>query len=101
MRTTTIPTIHRHPARKDLSGARLSAAPEWSGNATAQWTDDLGSTGLEWFARAEYVYRGSNFSHPVGVNGDPLQEIDSYGLVNASIGLRGDQGWNVTLWAKT
>jgi iron complex outermembrane receptor protein len=88
------------PGSQDLSGRRLSAAPEWSGNATAQWTADLGSTDIDWFARAEYVYRGWSYSHPVGENGDPLQKIDSYGLVNASVGLRADQGWNLTLWVK-
>jgi iron complex outermembrane receptor protein len=85
---------------QDLSGKRLSAAPEWSGNATAQWTDDLGSTAMDWFIRGEYAYRDWTYSHPVGVNGDPLQRIAGYGLFNASVGLRSEQGWNATLWIK-
>jgi iron complex outermembrane receptor protein len=88
------------PGSQNLSGRRLSAAPEWSGNATAQYTNDLGSTSLDWFVRAEYAYRGWTYSHPVGENGDPLQKIDSYGIVNASVGLRADQGWDITLWVK-
>jgi iron complex outermembrane receptor protein len=85
---------------QDLTGKELSAAPEWAGNLTAQYRRDLGSTALDWLIRAEYAYRGSSFSHPVGDNGDPLQEIDSYGLVNASLGLIAEQGWDVRLWVK-
>jgi iron complex outermembrane receptor protein len=88
------------PGSQDLSGRRLSAAPEWSGNATAQYTNDLGSTAMDWFVRGEYAYRDWTYSHPVGENGDPLQRIDGYGLFNASVGLRSEEGWNATLWVK-
>ncbi len=35
---------------------------------------------------------GSSLSHPVGDGGDPMQEIGSYGLVNASLGISSDAG---------
>jgi len=85
---------------QDLTDKQLSAAPEWVGNLTAQYMAGLGATSLDWFVRGEYVYRGSSLSHPVGDGGDPLQEIGSYGLVNASVGLQSDSGWDITLWGK-
>jgi iron complex outermembrane receptor protein len=85
---------------QDLTDKQLSAAPEWVGNLRAEYTTGLGATSLDWFVRGEYVYRGSSLSHPVGDGGDPLQEIDSYGLVNASVGLQSDRGWDITLWGK-
>ena len=88
------------PGAQDLTDEQLSAAPKWVGNLNAQYTAGLGSTSLEWFMRGEYSYRGSSLSHPVGDGGDPMQEIDSYGLVNASLGLSSARGWDITLWGK-
>ncbi len=85
---------------QDLTDKQLSSAPKWVGNLTAQYTAGLGNTSLDWFVRGEYAYRDSSLSHPVGDGGDPLQEIDSYGLVNASLGLQSDRGWDITLWGK-
>jgi iron complex outermembrane recepter protein len=85
---------------QDLSGETLSAAPRTSANFSAQYTDMLADTGFEWYVRGEYSFRDSSYSHPVGINGDPLQEIDSYGIVNASLGLVAAQGWSLVVWGK-
>src|SRR5690606_31758291 len=31
---------------------------------------------------------------------DPLYKVDSYAVVNASLGLKSEAGWSVSLWAK-
>jgi len=85
---------------QDLTGKRLSQAPRWSANLNAQYSDTLGTTGLDWYLRGEYDFRGTANAHPVGTNGDPRQRIPSYGLFNASLGLLSEHGWEVILWGK-
>ena len=84
---------------QDLSGARLSQAPLWSANLVAQYSDALGASNFNWFARGEYVFRDSAYAHAVGQNGDPLQLMPSYGLFNASFGLS-NHNWRLNLWGK-
>ena len=61
--------------------------------------DDLGSTAGVVRPRGIRLPRLELFT-PGRRIGDPLQEIDAYGLVNASVGFAPDQGWKVTLWGK-
>jgi len=55
---------------------------------------------LTWHLRGEYAYRDDSYAHSVGAGGDPMQEIDAYGLFNASLGLDLAGGWSLKLWGK-
>lgn len=69
-----------------LNGNRLPQAPEFSGNAIVRYTFDLGESGavtLQGDGRYQtYVYSG--------VDNDPAERVDGYGIANARIQWRSD-----------
>lgn len=85
---------------QDLSGRELPASPKWSGNIALQYEDDAMDGYFTWYLRGEYAYRGNSYAHSVGLGGDPMQVIESYGLFNASLGFDFPGGWSLKLWGK-
>ncbi|MEM1114710.1 MAG: TonB-dependent receptor [Pseudomonadota bacterium] len=81
----------------DYSGNKLTRAPEWTFNAGAQYNWTFGG-GLGGIARLEYAYQDEFFTRP---NNDPFFAADSQNLVNARLGIRGnDDSWEATLWGR-
>ena len=85
---------------QDLTGQTPHYSPEWQGSLVAEWRSALGSTGLEWFIRPEYLYIGEqNIGANTNLNPQSIQ--DSYGLVNLHLGLSGGDGrWQITAYGK-
>lgn len=82
---------------RDLSGNRLSRAPEWQFAGSAVYTAPLGGS-LEASLRADYQWQSrvyfSFFNHP-------LNSQDSYGVLNLSASIGSDDGrWRLTAFAR-
>ena len=71
---------------QDLSGTRPHFSPEFQGSLVADWRDDWGGKGLQWFLRGEHQYIGKQ---NIGDNSDnnPQSEVDAVGLINLRLGL--------------
>jgi len=81
---------------QDLSGKNLDNAPEWTGNVGAEYRNSLPFGNLEWFARADAVYRDDTLLDPAQ---DPRSKQDSFTLYSARLGVESpDQRWKLTFW---
>lgn len=84
--------------RQDLSGEQLNGQSPWTANLNGQYNGSFGTSGLYWYARAEWVYRGTRIDFP---SLDERTEQEAYSLFNARFSLFSDtQGWEVALWGK-
>jgi len=80
----------------NLAGLRLNAAPKLSFNLAADYAANVGRS-LEADAGVSYSWRSDAYT----VAGDPNTIIGSYGLLNAHIGVSGDDGrWRLGLIAR-
>jgi len=81
---------------QDLSGETLDNAPEWTGNVGGEYRNNFFIGNLEWFARADAIYRDDAY---LDQSLDPASKQGSYTLYNARLGIESlDQGWRVTAW---
>lgn len=84
-------------ARQDLTGARLSVAPEWTGTLGAAYDVPLGNSldfGINADARYSSSYLASGF-------GNPLSDQDSYVTLDAGIRIGANDGnWQVAVIGK-
>jgi len=86
------------PALFLLPGDNLSNAPEWVVTSSITWTPPIGNTGLTGLV---YVDQRTSSDYNTGSDLFPEKEQDSFTVVNARIGIRGDeQRWAVELWAQ-
>ncbi|WP_294265180.1 TonB-dependent receptor [uncultured Sphingomonas sp.] len=86
------------PALRVLPGKQLSNAPEIVATASASWTPELGSSGLQGLF---YVDTRVTDDYNTGSDLFPQKAQDSFVLVNARVGIRGrDELWALELWAQ-
>jgi outer membrane receptor protein involved in Fe transport len=80
----------------DLSGTKVPGVSETSINTWARWSFDIGST-MSGFVRAEYYYESD-----VQVISNVPTSVASreVGMINASAGLRWDNGFEVMVWGR-
>lgn len=80
----------------DLSGTKVPGVSETSINTWARYSFDLGAS-MSGFVRAEYYYESE-----VQVISNVPESVASreVGMVNASAGLRWDNGFEVMLWGR-
>ena len=83
----------------DASGARLPGVSEWAASFGGEYTQLGTFSGRqgEFFVATDISYRSDFSSSPT--ESDYLN-IDGYSLVNARIGFRGDDGWDVFAWGR-
>jgi len=85
----------------DLSGKPLSGVPEWSWSAGGDFAIPLGTTkwgDAQFNGRADYSWRSSYYT---AVSDSRYSLVPSYGVANARIGVRLDDGLiDLSLWAK-
>jgi iron complex outermembrane receptor protein len=82
----------------DLSDEPIAGAPKYSGALGVDYTRPLDRWGLEFYGHADYAYRSSFYTE---VSDSKYSEVDSFGLVNARLGVRSDNGrWDCSAWAK-
>jgi iron complex outermembrane receptor protein len=80
----------------NYAGDRLSNAPKWSYGVRGSVEQAIGG-GLKMDANATWSWRQSVYS----INGDPNSRVPSYGIVNANIGIGGENGnWRIGVYAR-
>ncbi len=83
----------------DVSGTRLPGLSEWAGSLGAEATlpsSFLGTQG-EFFLAGDASYR-SEFSSSASYS--PYLVVDGYSLLNARMGFRAGEDWDLFLWAR-
>lgn len=83
----------------DISGERLPGVSEWSATLGGEYTLPgafLGRDG-EYFAAFDASWRSNFSSDPAGSH---YMDIDGYALLNARLGFRGGDGWDVYVWSR-
>jgi iron complex outermembrane recepter protein len=83
----------------DASGTRLPGVSEWAASFGGEYTQPASFSGRqgEFFVATDVSYRSDFSSSPT--ESDYLN-IDGYSLVNARIGFRGDDGWDLFAWGR-
>ena len=83
----------------DASGTRLPGLSEWAASIGGEYTIPGAFSGHagEYFFAADASYRSDFSSSPT--ESDYLN-IDGYSLLNARVGFRGDNGWDVFAWGR-
>ena len=83
----------------DASGTRLPGVSEWAASFGGEYAQPATFSGHqgEFFVATDISYRSDFSSSPT--ESDYLN-IDGYSLVNARIGFRGDDGWDVFAWGR-
>ncbi len=83
----------------DASGTRLPGLSEWAGAFGAEYKTPGRFSGRdgEWFGAADVSVRTDFSSSPTESR---YLNIDGYSLLNARIGFRGDNGWDVFAWGR-
>ena len=85
------------PAGDDFSGNRLAQSPEHSFGAVIDYRRPV-SARWDLSVHGQYVYRSDRYSDP---GNTPEFEADSYGLVDARIGLSNkSSGFGIHLWGR-
>lgn len=82
---------------QDLAGTRLANAPKFKFNVGGTYETPLAGTPMSLFTSANYVWQDDvNFA----LDGNPLSVQKSFGIANASIGLRStdSRNWEVSLF---
>lgn len=76
----------------DLTNRQLPQSPRWTGNATVEWSKQIGSN-ASWYTRFEEAFRSSSFSNLEGVAAAPLglpqfpYQTPSFAVSNLSAGI--------------
>ena len=83
----------------DLSGRPLSAQPVWVFSVGGEYAQQTNLAGLdgEAFLHAELGTRSKTFGDP---SDSKYTVIDGYNVVNASLGFREKEHWEVFVWAR-
>jgi iron complex outermembrane receptor protein len=86
---------------QDLSGARLAGVPKFTwtlGADVAQPIGNWGIRGIELYAHGDFSHRSSIYT---AVSNSRYSLAPGYGLLNARVGLRSDDGiWDLSVWAR-
>ena len=81
---------------QNFDGAEFIYSPEFQGSLTLAYdapvSDTLNLTGA---VSARYQSKSNTIFEDLD-----LYKVDPYGTVNASLGLKSESGWSVSLWAK-
>jgi iron complex outermembrane recepter protein len=83
----------------DASGTRLPGLSEWAGSLGGEYTlpGEFSKRQGEYFAAIDASFRSDFSSSPT--ESDYLN-IEGYTLVNARLGFRGDDGWDLFAWGR-
>jgi iron complex outermembrane receptor protein len=86
---------------QDLTGEVLAGVPEFTWSLSADYAAPLGEWGggqVELYTRGDYSYRSAIFT---AVTNSRFSEVPGYGLVNARLGVRREDGrWDLSVWAR-
>jgi iron complex outermembrane receptor protein len=92
-----IERIGNSAAACDLSGAGLPGLPKWSVSLGGDYAYPVEPLGGSFVVHADSSSKTRQFGDPTGSR---YTVIDGYTLVNASIGFRSTQGWEIAVFAR-
>jgi len=94
----TCPYLQSYQSYCNLSGQPLAGTPRWSASASAEYKHAVGGGGAYvGYAGGDWHLQSSLYS---AVNDDPFTRIAGYGVVNAHVGVRHEDGWDAELWVR-
>ena len=83
-------------------GQRLAQSPDWTANASASYSMDIGN-GATMVFRADWSHVG-DILHELVEKGSPLEDLvfeESYSLLNARVSyISPEEDWELALWGK-
>ena len=83
---------------QDLTGVQLGGIPKFTYSLGADVAQPIGGHGIEIYGHADFSHR-SRFN--TSSSNSRYAQVPSYGLFNARIGLRTDNGlWDISVWAR-
>lgn len=83
---------------QDLTGERRTESPEWTSSLSANWTDDLPGTQLDWFVRGEHQFVDEQLFQ---ISNDPQSLQEAYDIANFRVGLsHSESRWEVTAFVR-
>ncbi len=83
-------TFDKFAIRPDLEGEPLPSVPEWQYSLVGNYDFDFGGSGYTGFGRVEWTWQDDKNTDLLGAN--PLNDIDSYGLLNLRAGITSPSG---------
>ncbi|MDY6948457.1 MAG: TonB-dependent receptor [Pseudomonadota bacterium] len=94
---TSIDPIYPERGEQELKGNRLPQAPRWQVGVSGEYRLPISSV-LEITARADYKWQNEIY---FDLFNNPLNTQDSYGLLNASLGIGTlDERWSLTAFTR-
>uniref|UniRef100_B0SZK0 TonB-dependent receptor n=1 Tax=Caulobacter sp. (strain K31) TaxID=366602 RepID=B0SZK0_CAUSK len=81
---------------QNFDGQPFLYSPKFQGGLTAMFDRPVGD-GLRLRAAVNGRWQGKS---QADLEGNPLFVIDSYGLLNASVGVASDKGWELSIWGR-
>ena len=85
---------------QDLTGKPNTFSPKWSGNVAADWSGDIGSSGMRWAINGNVSFISDQFVGTVN-DANPQSLADGYALLGARITLSGpDDRWSISAFGK-
>ncbi|WP_029915938.1 TonB-dependent receptor [Caulobacter sp. UNC358MFTsu5.1] len=81
---------------QNFDGRPFLYSPKFQGGLTAMFDHEVGD-GLRLKAALNGRWQGKSSAD---LEGNPLFAIDGYGLVNGSVGLASDKGWELQVWGR-
>ena len=83
---------------QDLTGVQLGGIPKFTYSLGADVAQPIGGHGIEIYGHADFSHR-SSFN--TSSSNSRYAQVPGYGLLNARIGLRADNGlWDISVWAR-
>lgn len=80
----------------DYDGAEFIYSPRFQGSVVAAYDTPVSDTmNLNGAVSVRYQSKSNTI-----FENDPLYQIDSYAVVNASLGVKDESGWSLALWSK-
>jgi iron complex outermembrane receptor protein len=87
------------PQLKDISGSYLPGISKWAGTLGGEY-----SRRAQFFGRTGEVFLDADSSYRTPFSSSPSYSryliVGRYGLVNARVGYRWGNGWNLSLWSR-
>ena len=81
---------------ENFDGAEFIYSPRFQGSVVVAYDTPVSDT-LDFNGALSLRYQGE--ANTI-FEDDPLYKVDAYAVVNASLGVRSEAGWSVSLWAK-
>lgn len=92
----TVGGVPNPAAVQDLTGKPATFSPRWSGNVGAEWTGDLGDSGMTWAVNSNLSFTGDYYDGLVN-DANPQSKADGYALLGARVTINGEnERWSVS-----